>query len=207
MKHTFTTTSYAQVTIADVKTRGPGWALDWTRAALLVHDMQEYFVRALPVEPSHQLQSNVSRLVRLARDRGAPLIYSGQRGGMTLEERGLMTDFWGPGMDADEEDRRLVDSVEPTEQDSRITKRRYSAFTHTGLAELLSGFGKDQLIVCGIYLHVGILATAIDCVAEDIQCFVIGDATADFNRTLHIDTLEYIGDRCGQIKFIGSDLI
>ena len=187
--------------------RGPGWALDWTRAALLVHDMQEYFVRALPSQPSQQLQGNVGQLVRLARGHGAPVIYSGQRGGMTPEERGLMTDFWGPGMEADEEDRRLVDSAEPTKDDPRITKWRYSAFTRTHLAELLSEFGKDQLIVCGIYLHVGILATAIDCVAKDIRCFVIGDATADFNRTLHIDTLEYIGDRCGQIKFIGSDLI
>ncbi|SMY00351.1 Isochorismate hydrolase [Brevibacterium iodinum ATCC 49514] len=206
MNYKFTTTPYAQVAITDLRTFGPEWALDWTRAALLVHDMQQYFVRALPTEPSAALQSNVNRLVRLARDHGTPVIYSGQRGGMSVEERGLMTDFWGPGMDTDEEDRRLVDSAEPMKHDPRVTKWRYSAFTRTDLAELLLEFGKDQLIVCGIYLHVGILATAIDCVAKDIQCFVIGDATADFNRTLHIDTLEYIGDRCGQIKFIEGDL-
>jgi len=116
---------------------------------------------------------------------------------MTDQQRGLLKDFWGPGMSAASEHRMIPEPILPEAHDAVLTKWRSSAFFRTELLDLLREQSRDQLIICGVYAHVGILMTANDGLANDIQTFVVADAIADFSAGYHWLTLDYVATRCG----------
>lgn len=174
------------------------WRADPRRAVLLVHDMQKYFVEPFPEgrSPRTELIENTARLVRAFAAVRAPVAYTAQPGGMTNEQRGLLKDIWGPGMAVAPEHRAIVDDVAPREGDHVLTKWRYSAFHRTGLLDLLRSTGRDQLVICGVYAHIGCLTTANDAFAHDVQAFLVADAVADFSRSYHDLALRYAAERC-----------
>lgn len=176
------------------------WRADARRAVLLIHDMQRYFVRHIPADGARQaLVDNASRLRRLCVGLGIPVGYTAQPGGMTGEQRGLLRDFWGPGMRADPADRAVVEPLAPAPEDWLFTKWRYSAFFRSDLLDRMRRAGRDQLVICGVYGHVGILATAVDAFSHDIQPFLVADAVADFSARHHRMTLEYAATRCAVV--------
>ncbi|WP_407562452.1 isochorismatase family protein [Streptomyces sp. 184] len=175
------------------------WTPDPARAALIVHDMQRFFLRPVPDTVRSQLVHNAALLRKRAAALGVPVAYSAQPGGMTPEERGLLVDFWGPGMRTAPEDREVVPELAPADGDWLLTKWRYSAFFKSGLLDRLRAEGRDQLVLCGVYAHVGVLATAIEAFTHDIQVFLAADAIADFTADQHRMTLEYVAQRCGMV--------
>ncbi|GAA1774034.1 isochorismatase family protein [Streptomonospora arabica] len=181
------------------------WRPDPERAALLVHDMQNYFVDFFRpgASPVTRLLANCARLREAAHEQGIPVYYTAQPGSMTRDQRGLLHDFWGPGMTAEgagpDAPRAVVPDLAPHAADTLITKWRYSAFAYSDLGERLRAQGRDQLIVCGVYAHVGCLMTASDAFARDIEPFLVGDAVADFSAEDHRMALDYCARRCGAV--------
>lgn len=179
-----------------------GWQPDPRRAALLVHDMQNYFVDFFPAgaEPVVTLLHNVARLRDGANEAEVPVLYSVQPGRMTPAERGLLLDVWGAGMTDDPRSRAIAAAVAPMPgprpAHQIVRKRRYSAFHGTRLREVLRELGRDQLIVCGVYAHVGCLMTVADAFCDDIESFLVSDAIADFSLAEHRMALEYAAQRC-----------
>ena len=189
---------YAMPGAADLVPSAVDWRPDPARAALLIHDMQQYFVGFLPrgQSPTTELVGNIARLRSAARAAGMPVVYSVQPGGMSRAERGLLHDLWGPGMSRDPRERSVVPALAPARGDHVLTKCRYSAFFRTGLADLLTALGRDQLVVCGVFAHIGCLLTAGDAFSYGIQPFVAADAVADFTREEHLMALRYAARRC-----------
>ncbi|WFE26109.1 isochorismatase family protein [Solwaraspora sp. WMMD791] len=175
------------------------WPLAPQRAVLLVHDMQRYFVGALPEPLRTDLVINAVRL----RDRcvrlGVPVAYTAQPGGMSQQQRGLLHDFWGGGMRGEPAERDVVPELEPGVADRIFVKWRYSAFHRSGLLEWMRADGRDQIVLCGVFGHIGVLATAIDAFTNDIQPFVAADAIGDFTALHHRFALDYVAQRCGQV--------
>ncbi len=176
------------------------WRPDPARAVLLVHDMQNYFLapfgtcdRAL----LGHVVDNIATLRKHAAELGLPVIFSAQPGGQSRTERGNLQEFWGDGPPADPRALAITDALTPGPDDVRLTKRRYSAFVGTPLDELLGG--RDQLIITGVYAHIGVLATALDAFMRDLQPFVVADAVADFSPAHHRDALRHVTDRCGVV--------
>lgn len=190
--------SYPMPRPVDLPANTATWSVDARRAVLLVHDMQHYFLAPFRegAQPLTDLLANVTALRDRCAELAIPVAYSAQPGGMTPEDRGLLLDFWGPGMSAAPEDRGIPAVLGPGERDTVLTKWRASAFHRTGLLDLMAEQGRDQLIVCGVYAHVGILLTACDAFAHDIQPFVVADAVADFTPDFHRMALEYAATRC-----------
>lgn len=174
------------------------WTVDPGRAVLLIHDMQKYFLKPFPAaeSPLTELVANATLLRDRAAELGVPVAYTAQPGGMTPEQRGLLKDFWGPGMTIDAEHRQVVEPIAPAEGDLVLTKWRYSAFHRTQLLEFLRDHGRDQLVVCGVYAHIGVLATTLDAYTHDVQPFLVGDAIADFTLDYHRLALKYAAERC-----------
>lgn len=175
------------------------WAVDPARAVLLIHDMQRYFLQPLP----ETLRTDLVRTIVQLRERcaalGVPVAYTAQPGDMTDEQRGLLKDFWGPGMRRLPEDRAIIAELTPAPADWTLTKWRYSAFFRTDLLDRMRAAGRDQLIICGVYAHVGVLATAVDAFTHDIETFLVGDAVADFSAGHHRLTLRYAAACCAAV--------
>ena len=174
------------------------WTVDPDRAVLLVHDMQKYFLAPFPAgeSPVTDLVRNATLLRERCAELGVPVAYTAQPGGMTPEQRGLLKDFWGPGMTVSPEHRQVVDPIRPAEGDLVLTKWRYSAFHRSPLRDFMADQGRDQLVVCGVYAHVGVLMTACDAFSLDIQPFLVADAVADFSLEYHHSALRYAAERC-----------
>lgn len=178
--------------------RGP-WAFDPARAALLIHDMQGYFCAAFDAgaSPLSPVLSNIATLAGACRSAGIPVFYTAQHGNQDRRDRGLQADLWGPGMQDIPEHTGILPELAPQESDFRLVKHRYSAFQRSNLETLMRVRGRDQLLITGIYAHIGCLATAAEAFQRDIEPFLVADALADFSREKHDMALAWVAACCG----------
>ncbi|MFJ3930330.1 MULTISPECIES: isochorismatase family protein [unclassified Streptomyces] len=192
---------YPMPSAADLPAAVVDWTVDPDRAVLLVHDLQKFFLSPFPAgeQPVTDLVRNAGELRDRCAALGMPVAYTAQPGGMTPEQRGLLADFWGPGMTPSPEHREVVERVAPAPGDWMLTKWRYSAFFRTDLLERMRRADRDQLVVCGVYAHVGVLATAVEAFTHDIRTFLVADAVADFGWAEHRGALEYAAGRCAAV--------
>ena len=191
--------SYPLPTSADLPKNVAGWTVDPGRCAVLVHDMQWFFLRPFTDAMAAQLVRNTVSVLDRCRELGMPVAYTGQPGRMTAEQRGLLADFWGAGMESTPADRDVPEPLAPGPLDGTFTKWRYSAFFRTGLLAWLNERRVDQLVICGVYAHVGVLMSAMDAFANDIQPFVVADAVADFSAEDHRVAMEYAARNCAVV--------
>ncbi|HEY4454295.1 MAG TPA: isochorismatase family protein [Pseudonocardiaceae bacterium] len=96
----------------------------------------------------------------------------------------------------DPADAAIDEELAPSEKDIQLTKWRYNAFHRTDLHDVLDQHGRDQLVITGIYAHIGCLMTAAAAFMQDIEAFVVADAMADFSRADHEMAITYAASRC-----------
>ncbi|MCC9024347.1 isochorismatase [Bacillus nakamurai] len=190
--------AYALPTASDMPKNKVSWNLNPKRAVLLIHDMQNYFVDAFMKGESliTDAAANISKLKEQCKALGIPVVYTAQPGSQDPADRALLTDFWGPGLKSGPYEEKVIKELAPDDQDIVLTKWRYSAFKRTNLLNIMRESGRDQLIITGIYAHIGCLVTACEAFMEDIQSFFIGDAVADFSAEKHKMALTYAAERC-----------
>ncbi|HSC69317.1 MAG TPA: isochorismatase family protein [Cellvibrio sp.] len=191
----------AQLPANKISSNQVSWPIDASKAVLLVHDMQAYFVDFYQrdAEPMASLIRNIQTLKAACKAAGIPVVYTAQPGDQKKEDRALLTDFWGPGLAANPALTDIVEQLAPAADDIQYTKWRYSAFKRTPLREFMRAQKRDQLIICGVYAHIGILSTALEAFMEDIEATVVADAVADFSLADQQMALNYIAQRCGYI--------
>ncbi|MEQ1968017.1 isochorismatase family protein [Xenorhabdus nematophila] len=193
--------SYPLPIYADLPQSTANWLPDRHRAALLIHDMQKYFVDFFKTEtsPINGVISNIYMLLSIARNFNIPVFYTAQPGSMTPEQRGLLKDIWGEGMKSIDEHREIIPLLTPIKDEIVLTKWRYSAFFKSNLLNHLRDLNRSQLIICGVYAHIGCLSTAIDAYSHDIETFFVSDAVADFSEEKHHMALKMAAEICAVV--------
>jgi bifunctional isochorismate lyase / aryl carrier protein len=194
-----TIASYPMPGPADVPQSKVSWKPDARRSVLLIHDMQEYFLDFYNASdaPIPELIANIRRIREHCTVLGIPVVYTAQPAEQSAEHRGLLQDMWGDGLPSRPHRQPVVAELAPGPDDVVLTKWRYSAFQRSDLAARMTGWKRDQLIVCGIYAHIGCMMTACDAFMNDIQPFLVADALADFSAENHAMALTWVAQRCG----------
>lgn len=194
-------TAYALPAAADLPDNKVNWAFEPERAALLIHDMQEYFLNFWGENSPMMAQvvANIARLRDYCKQHNIPVYYTAQPKAQSDEDRALLNDMWGPGLTRSPEQQRIVSQLTPDEADTVLVKWRYSAFHRSPLELMLKETGRNQLLITGVYAHIGCMTTATDAFMRDIKPFFIADALADFTRDEHLMSLNYVAGRAGRV--------
>lgn len=193
--------AYALPESHDIPQNKVDWAFEPQRAALLIHDMQDYFVsfwgENCPM--MEQVIANIAALRDYCKQHNIPVYYTAQPKEQSDEDRALLNDMWGPGLTRSPEQQKVVDSLTPDADDTVLVKWRYSAFHRSPLEQMLKESGRNQLIITGVYAHIGCMTTATDAFMRDIKPFMVADALADFSRDEHLMSLKYVAGRSGRV--------
>ncbi len=199
-------TGYALPTANDIPDNKVQWAFEPERAALLIHDMQEYFLNFwgdnCPM--MEQVVANIAALRQFCKQHNIPVYYTAQPKDQSDDDRALLNDMWGPGLTRSPEQQRIVAALAPDEADTVLVKWRYSAFHRSPLEQMLKETGRNQLIITGVYSHIGCMTTATDAFMRDIKPFMVADALADFSREEHLMSLKYVAGRSGRVVMTES---
>lgn len=138
--------AYALPGALDIPPNKVNWAFEPERAALLIHDMQDYFVSFwgdnCPM--MKQVIANIAALRQYCKEHNIPVYYTAQPKDQSDEDRALLNDMWGPGLTRSPEQQKIVDALAPDEADTVLVKWRYSAFHRSPLEQMLKETGRNH---------------------------------------------------------------
>jgi ureidoacrylate peracid hydrolase len=187
-------------------------SLDGPRTALLVIDMQVYFMApGAPgeVPMARAVVPAVNRLAGAVRAAGGPVVWiqnstnDTSRSWSVMHDRLLTPELrakrWAQ-MDEAAEGHRLWPALAVEPQDQRLVKKRFSAFIQ-GASELepyLRGQGVDTVLVAGTATNVCCDSSARDAMMLNFQVAMVSDALAALTDEVHAAALlnfyAYFGD-------------
>lgn len=164
-------------------------ALAPERAALLVIDMQDYFLRAdshafLPAAAA--IIPNVRALAAAFRRAGRPVCFT--RHANSARDAGQMAVWWRELLTADHPLAAIATAL-PAPGDTVLVKSQYDAFQHTDLEKILRRQRAEQLVIAGVTTHLCCESTARSAFSRGFAVFMAIDGTATLNRELHIGSL------------------
>lgn len=141
-----------------------------------------------------ELVDDIATLRELAGTLGIPVVFTAEPAGQPPGRRGLVGELWGAGTGDEPDGAAIVAPLTPRVGEHLPANVRPNAFLRSHLGRLLRSQARDQLIVCGLYAHRGVLLTATDAFMNDIQPFVVADAVADFSAEQHAMALDRAAD-------------
>lgn len=202
--------------------------LDAERTALLVIDLQRYFVQPgypfgrfiasiTPEGSDYYLKRvqelvipNTQRLLEAFRARGAQIVYT--EFGSALPDGRDMAGWARRGNDMGretvgspiyppfgDESCRVEDSVAPKPGDLIVQKTTSGPLNSTRLDHTLRVLGIDTVVVAGVVTDVCVAQTTREFGDRDFDAIVVSDACATFDQQTHDVTLATIGATFGYV--------
>ncbi|MFH1829824.1 MAG: isochorismatase family cysteine hydrolase [Pseudomonadota bacterium] len=171
--------------------------LDLTKSALIVIDMQRYFLEEgadAYLDPPKSLLPNVIKLIEAFRKMYRPIVFS-RHAHKRTDPPGQMSKWWDNKLPWDDEEQsKLVDEIKPAAGEIFITKTRYSLFEGNELDARLKGDGINTTVICGVMTNLCVETTARHAFMKDLQPVVVEDACASNSAEFHnaaITNLKY----------------
>jgi isochorismate hydrolase len=175
--------------VLGLRERHPNVSYRPQEAALLVLDMQEYFLDVgshayIPSAPA--IVPALTRLQVAFQEAGRPVIFT--RHMNTPVNAGMMAEWWRDLINPRSAHSQLIDQFN-TSNTTIIKKNQYDAFYQTSLARTLRELGTRQVVICGVMTHLCCDTTARAAFMHGFEVFFTVDGTATYNEMLHRATL------------------
>jgi nicotinamidase-related amidase len=162
---------------------------DLTNSALLVLDMQEYFLSPAShafVPSSPAIIEGINELITAFRKMNKPVILS--RHINTQENAGQMICRWKELLTTDNplsciSDKIFYDGLRV------IEKSQYDAFYNTGLEGILKYANCSSVVICGLMTHLCCESTARSAFVRGFEVIMPLDGTATYNRRFHFSSM------------------
>ena len=163
--------------------------MDFKRAALLVLDMQSYFLNTSSHAFIPSAEAIVPGVLELTREYAAqnlPIYYTQHIN--TLENAGTMAVWWQDLITPEHEFKEVIPDFD-LENGILIKKSQYDAFYLTNLEALLRSNKVSQLVICGVMTHLCVETTVRSAFVRGFEVFLPVDGTATYTEEFHLGTL------------------
>ena len=173
------------------------FSLNLNRAALLVLDMQNFFLerKSHAYIPSVEtIIPTVNALIDAFSKINRKIVFT--RHIDCTDANSLMKKMWRDLISLDS-GLSSINSRINTNKGLVFNKTKYNAFYGTGLDNHLRDNNIEQVIITGVHSHLCCESTARDAFFRDFEVFFVVDATATYSEQLHLGTLRAIAHGFG----------
>ncbi|MEK7563135.1 MAG: isochorismatase family cysteine hydrolase [Patescibacteria group bacterium] len=156
------------------------------RSALLIVDMQEYFLHPdshAYIPDAAAILPRVRRLLRRFRDHSRPVIFT--RFAVAVGEDDPIARWWGESVAEGASESRIISALRPQHGEHTVRKSSYSAFDGTNLEAVLRSRNIRQIVIAGVCTHLCCDMAAREAFVRGFDVFIAADATATFSQDLH----------------------
>lgn len=159
------------------------------KAALLVLDMQEYFLDQqshafIPSAPA--IITGIQQLIKAFSKSQRPIIFT--RHYNDPETAGMMSVWWKDLINIKSESSRIYSRFD-TSKGIIINKQRYDAFWKTDLDDILEKNKVHQVVITGVMTNICCETTARSAFIRDYEVFFTIDGTATYSDDLHMGSI------------------
>ena len=197
--------------IADRGKAHPWDVIPVARTALIVIDMQNYFVAPSSqgeAETARDIVPAINRLAAALRERGGRVIWMQNTTTNTREDWSVRHELLLPekaeirlaAMELGAEGYQLWPTLDVRAEDTRMVKKLYSAFIQgsSDLAAHLRDHGVEFVLIAGTYTNVCCQASAQDAMMLNFRTIMVSDCNAGSTAETHAAVLnnffEFFGD-------------
>jgi len=166
--------------------------LNFERVALLVIDMQDFFLD--PASPTYTcggaaILPALQRLISAFRKAQRPVIYTQHVHHPDRIDAGIMG-WWWEGMCLEGSlESAIHRDLAPLSIEKVVQKHRYSAFYNTDLETVLRCQKVEDLVISGIMTNMCCESTARDAYYRDYRVFFLADGTGSICEEMHLASL------------------
>jgi len=155
------------------------------RAALLVLDMQAYFLRDSShafIPSAAAIIPGIQKLIRVFCALQRPVIFT--RHTNTPADAGQMAVWWKALLGPDTPESEIVPELDTT-TGVVLGKHQYDAFYGTELEQMLRAGGVGEVVVTGVMTHLCCETTARSAFMRGFEVFFAIDGTATYTEAFH----------------------
>jgi len=166
--------------------------LNMTKSALLVIDMQRFFLDA--GSPTFTcggtaIIPTLKRLIGAFRSAGRPVVFTRHVHHPDDLDSGIMGWWWQGKCLEGSAESEIHPELAPMSNEKVVLKHRYSAFYNTDLETVLRCLKVEDLVVSGIMTNLCCESTARDAYCRDYRVFVPADGTGAIYEEMHLASL------------------
>ena len=168
------------------------FSLNLNRAALLVLDMQNFFLESKShayIPSVETIIPTVNAIIDKFNNNNRKIVFT--RHIDTTDPQSLMKKMWRDSIKLNSELFSISSRINVNDN-FIIDKTEYSAFYDTGLDSHLRNDNIEQVVITGVHSHLCCESTARDAFMRDFEVFFVVDATATYSEQLHLGTLRAI---------------
>jgi nicotinamidase-related amidase len=160
------------------------------RAVLVIDMLNEFVYGRLGGERSRAVVPCIKRLLEHARNNGIPVIYIRD----SHEEGDVELDVWGEHAMKGTEEAEIIPELEPLPGEVVLEKTTYFSFHDTGLDEILTDMGVDEVIITGLLTNICVKLAAAEAFVRQYSIMIPEGCVNAVSQEEHEDALQEMRD-------------